>query len=619
MNDEPIFVGREKELEDFVSMLEREIGHWVFALTGAGGIGKTRLLEEMIVLSRDHGAIHSELIDFYYTDLHTETGLLSDIGQRLGFEHFPQLVQSLVRCGTGPAAVREEMLNLAVEHFISGLRDLASGHPVVLFFDTFEKATETGVAGWFLEEVLPQMRGSAVAVLAGRNAFRLAEGDYEVKGAPGYRDAVIPLPPEEVRLLSLATFSFSEVHEYLKQDLAKRDEGDVPLQVDAGRYADLDRPPAEVQTIWEKSEGHPVVVALAADWLAEWGAGSITDIADLPPEQFKRAMVSKVLDLSTPEDQAILRMAHVYHRFDAEILDACYPELREEGFDPGQVIRDLSRFSFRKYWPETGTCLLHDEMQRLVEHYVWGEIDLAKDVRRKISADVVEYYDRALAREPDERVRWVLEAERMYHRLYSDLEKERSKFWWATYDAWTQYKLDAVKMLLSMGEEVNGKLKDPLLDITCRVVRAWVQLAEGNPEEARKMAQSVLDDPASTQRTRAAALSALGVYVDRKGDVDLAIERYREALRFYRDLEARLVEGEAPPAEHGIPRLSELRAEIATLLNRIGIAHRRKGLLERAVAYYDQARAVARQDGNLELLADALNNRGRSCLAQCKG
>jgi len=596
---------RWNEMADFTSILERRVEYWVLAIAGGGGIGKTRLLEQMLAISQAYGTVHSGLIDFYYTDLQTETGLLNAIGSRVGFEHFPQLPQALERCGTGPAPVREEMLNIAVGHFVSGLRELAAGRTVVLFFDTFEKATETGVARWFLEKVLPQMRGSAVVVLAGRNTFRLADDGDEATGAEGYVPAIIPLSPEQVHLLSLASFSLSEVHHYLREYLIRRGVGDVPQ-----RYADPEKPPPEVRIIWEKSEGHPVLVALAADWLAEWGTGALADIRELPHRQSKRALVLKVLDLETPEDQAVMRMAHVYYRFDAEILDAIYPELREKGFAPGQVIQNLSRLSFVKYWPETGNCVLHDEMQRLIERYVWDEIDPTAEVRREISAEVVKYYDQAITKESDERFRWSLEAERMYHRLYSNLEKGRAEFWHQMDEAWSTYRLDLMRMLLSKGEEVNTRLRDSLLSVLWRAARAWVDLDEWDLERARERAQSVLDDPACTQLTRATALAALGVYADRKGDGDLAIERCQEAVRLYRDLEKRLVQGKALPTEHGIPRLKGVRAEISVLLNFIGIAHRRKGLLDEAVVYYNQAREVARQEEDPEWLAASLNNIG---------
>jgi tetratricopeptide (TPR) repeat protein len=596
MNGERIFVGRADELADFASMLERKVEYWVLALAGRGGMGKTRLLEQMIALSQANGVTHSGLIDFYYTDLQTETGLLSAIGSRLGFEHFPQLPESLEQCGTGPALVREEMLDVAVGHFVSGLQDLASGHTVAFFFDTFERAIGTGTARWFLEKVLPQMRGSAVVVLAGRNTFRLADGDHETTGAPGYGTAVIPLPPAEVCLLSLAPFSWLDVQEYLKEDLAQRGEGDVPL--------------LEVPTIWEKSKGYPVIVALAADWLAEWGTGSITEIADLSPEEFERAMVRKVRDLETPEDEVIIRMAHVYHRFDAEILDEVYPELREQGFDSEQVIKNLSRLSFVKYWPAKGNCLLHDEVQQLVERYVWDAIDAAKDVRREISANAVKYYNLAVAREPDERTRWSLEAERIYHCLYSDLEEARPKFWHQMEEAWDTYRLDLMKMLLSKGDEVNARLRDPVLNALCQTVYAWVSLEEWNLEDARQLAQDALDNPACTKRTRATALAALGVYAERRGDEDRAIECYEQALDLCRNLERWLEQDKMLPDEYNIPDLRGVRAYIAFLLNSIGIAHRRKGLMDQAVAYFDQAREVAYQEHNLEWWTASLNNLG---------
>jgi len=515
------------------------------------------------------------------------------------------LPESLEQCGTGPALVREEMLDVAVGHFISGLRDLASGCTVALFFDTFEKATETGAAKWFLEKVLPQMRDSAVVVLAGRNTFRLASGEYEAKGV-----AEIPLPPEEVRLLSLAPFSRLDVQEYLKKDLTQRGEGDVPLQVDPARYADLDKPPSEVPTIWKNSEGHPVIVALAADWLAEWGIGPITEIADLPPDQFKRAMVSRVRALETPEDEVVIRVAHVYHRFDAEILDAVYPELREQGFDPEQILKHLSRFSFVKCWPTTGNYLLHDEMQQLVEQYVWDEIDPVRDVRREISGNMVKYYDYVRTREPDERARWSLDAERIYHCLYSDLEEARPEFWRQMDEAWSTYRLDLMRVLLSKGEEVNSRLDDPLLRVLCWAAHAWVSLEEWDLEKAWQLAQDVLGNPACTQRVRATALAVLGVYADRKGDGDRAIGHYQQALEIYQDLERRLEQGETLPDEHGIPDLPGMHREIAFLQNSIGIAHRRKGLMDQAVAYFDQAREVAYREHNLEWWTASLNNLG---------
>lgn len=608
MDYEPIFVGRSNEIDAFTSMLERRARYRVLALPGPGGIGKTKLLRRMLSICQQRDILHSGLVDFYYTDLQTRAGLLDDLSSRLDAEHFPELAEPLKMSGTGPPALREEMLDRAVDKFISGFRELADGRLVALFFDTFEKATEVGVAEWFLADVLPKMPDSSIVVLAGRNDFFL--GDDKRETEKEYEPAVIPLAEEEVRLLPVEPFSLAEVKEYLREYLMKRGQGEVQLMVDPERYVDLAEPPAEVSVIWEKSEGHPVIVALAADWLAEWGTGSLMDVETLSPEQFKRVMVSKVRDLESPEDEAIVRMAHVYHRFSAEVLEVVYPELKEEGFNPEEVIRNLSRLSFVKYWPETGVCLLHDEMQRLVEEYVWNEIDPVKEVRREISARAVDYYDQALAETTEERARWSLMAERIYHRLYSDLESARPEFWHQMDDAWGAYKLDLMKMLLAKGAEVNTRLKDPLLYVLCHGSRAWVYLEEWNLEEARKEADSVLASPARTRRTSATARAALGVYADRKGDAGYAIGRYQDALETYRDLEKDLEEDRDIPDEAGIPSLRGIRLEIAMLLNLIGIVHRRQGLLDDAIEYYNQAREVAREEKDLEWWSAALNNIG---------
>lgn len=215
MKYDRIFVGRKAELEKFTSMLEGEVRPWVFVLAGPGGIGKTWLLRRFISLSQSRGAVNAGLLDFHYTDMQAPVGLLGTIGERLGREHFPDLAEILHRSEVASAAEREETLAAAVESFAAGLRDLASERTVALFFDTLERATETGVAEWFLGEMLPQVRDNAVVVLAGRNTFRLTDFEGEAKGAAGYAPAYLPLSPEDVYLHTLSTFTLKEVRQYL--------------------------------------------------------------------------------------------------------------------------------------------------------------------------------------------------------------------------------------------------------------------------------------------------------------------------------------------------------------------------------------------------------------------
>jgi tetratricopeptide (TPR) repeat protein len=610
MKRERIFVGREQELATFRAMVDREIEPWVLALAGPGGIGKTWLLQEFVSLAAQQNAPHSGLIDLYYTDLQTETGLLRAIGTHIGLEHFPGLLEALRESGKGPASVRAEKLADAVREFIRGLEALTAEGRVVILFDTFEKISGTHVATWFLGTVLPQMSEHVILVCAGRNDFLLADGSRGAQGSPSFGETVLPLPASEVRLLSLGAFAPEDVHQYLKEYLKQREEGAIPLQVDPGRYEDLKEPPSEIHVIWEKSRGHPVIVALTADWLAEWGTGMVADVADLSPEDFTRELVSKVRELETPEDEAIVRMAHVHHRFNARILEATYPDLPAKGLDPRAVIQTLRRFSFVKYWPETGTCLLHDEMQRLIERYVLDEIDKTKDLRREISAEMVEYYDGALAQEPDERRRWVLEAERMYHHLYSGARGAYADFWHKLDEAWDTYRLDLMRMVQTKGEEANTRLHDPTLEVLCLAARTWVSLEEWDLERVHDLAQRVLAHPAGVQTTRATALTVLSIYAERTGAVEDALETYHEALRIYQHLEERLEREETLADEHHIPTLPYVRNEIAKLYNHIGIVHRKNGQLDEAIEYYNRARDIAVQAENLEWWAASLNNIG---------
>lgn len=379
------FIGREEELSLVEDLLTASWGsRQVLLIHGPGGVGKTRLLREIHRRREEYAQrlekplLFTRIIDF------------DDVSVRLPWSFGQRLVAELGRKQFGEyldaqkVYVQYQLLGVSSDllreqdqrgrrEFIRGYNRVAERKRSCLLFDTTEKVQDTEL--WrYLQEAIEEMKNT-VLVMAGRELD-------EIKS-----DLEHLLGQEAVHFRPLSPFDESEARDYF-------------LHTDVG----VEIEPEMREKLYLLSGGHPIFIALAVEWLRrDMPIDHITTrpLAELQAldeerlaqarEEFEIILVNKILDL-TPIDQAVLRMAHVYLRFDDKILQYLL-ELSD-----GEMVslsRALHDFPFiRPRPPDIYT--LHDEMRRLVNEHTWPNIDPHGTQRRSVSAKMVSYYDEKL-------------------------------------------------------------------------------------------------------------------------------------------------------------------------------------------------------------------------------
>src|SRR5436190_5073635 len=77
-------IGREEYLQEIKSALrDRSVLSYAFYFKGPGGIGKTRLLEEVNKLASDESVKSVGIIDFYHNDMRSVSDLRAKIAEKL--------------------------------------------------------------------------------------------------------------------------------------------------------------------------------------------------------------------------------------------------------------------------------------------------------------------------------------------------------------------------------------------------------------------------------------------------------------------------------------------------------------------------------------------------------
>ena len=401
-----LFVGRQRELEQFESLLTPAAGMTVLSVhtQGDGGIGKTQLLRRMqqICAARpEEVAFTRELIDFYHTESRSRMGVMSQIAVNLGLRHFPDFAGCVRQYqDTADASKREELLAQVQEVFRRNYQAFSekmarSGKVIALFFDTYEviqnvdplsrdaEIEVTRFSHWLESHLFPCLSDNTRLIISGR---------YPVQELDCARFRVIEL--------NLAHFSLADTVAFWKHCFAV--ETDAALNERIGS-------PELLRAFHLLADGRPVLLALFADWMnyarrplspqelvdeitRRTGAIGAT-VTPRQKDLFERVLIERVTALNSSEDHAITYLAFAYRRMTPEIfhaisdlpLDECRRVLLDE----------LKPLSFIKY--KSGECvLLHDEMRRLVVKHWWDAHDDAREMRRDLARQLVAYYERNL-------------------------------------------------------------------------------------------------------------------------------------------------------------------------------------------------------------------------------
>ena len=579
-----IFIGREQEMSTMMDLLHADVddprSKWMLAIHGEGGIGKTQLLYQFAKAAQSHyldshrlephtviGVAHP--IDFYLTANQTEAGILKSLADQLPQAEFQAFYTVLY--GEYQRSGDEELLRAS---FLECYSNLDADH-IVLLFDTIEQASDA--AQRFCKEVLPKLKQGGkgqygtLIIAAGRESltrFLTNDGiqDYPLKG-----------------------LSQAEIQQYFRQYSQKRSR--QPLQQSASETPQPWITPSFITRVTELSKGRPILIALTIDWL---NYGNMPDdFAVQNPEAFERLMVEQIQEIRTPEDQMILAMAQLHRRFDQGFLQTIF------GFSETQaeaMIRSLTRFSFVKtHYAADGeivSCLLHDEMRRLVLSYVWNRYDPNGELRQEWSAKAVEYYEQLITTLSETQqnlaLRQTLERERLSYWLQTDLAAGFS-YWRQLYaKAGFPYEKEALNQEVQLFER-KLSFEDQL---------------------ELKFCQSYTD---YERRDYLAALEAFATVLAQSSDIALKADIYPMMIycsTHLSQIEKSLALGAESEAwfrqELDNPLASsevqdKLQHAYGKTLNAVGYAHRNQGRYDTAIAYYERSLEVL---GNL-VQADA--------------
>jgi tetratricopeptide (TPR) repeat protein len=302
-------------------------------------------------------------------------------------------------------------------------------------------------------------------------------------------------------------------------------------------------------------------------------------------------------------------MAQARYRFDVELLSSLMELSRHES---EEMIESSSKLPFVKTKPE-GLYVLHDEMQRMVTEYVWSYLDPLGTERRLISKKIVDYYNWKLQTEEDEIRKQALTAEKAYHVLYADLEKEKkySVFGHLIRDAYNAYQFGYMEALIGKGREYNKTISvlDKVLDRIIESSTTWLLFERWDTDKAEQLFRELWEEPGLEVRIKASVALGLGGCAGRRGNYERARELYEEAVGIYNGLESGGI-----PLEDGfeVP-LSEVKEERAALLHDIGWTFRRQGNWHKTREYYERSLEEALKIGDKSRIAMCYNDIGFVC------
>ena len=608
-----LFIGRRRELKLFEDMLFRKRPEWILHISGPGGIGKTRLLEQMLEEAQTIQVeeplkgvlLTAGLVDFYKTANHTFFGLLGDIARQLGWIHFGTFEKELSRfrhlLSREPepdVTERHEAARRVTEAFFDDYGRLIRDYRIVLLFDTCEEAR--GMENWLMDTFLPRLvslEELTSTVDEEGTELETAEMcvDHTILVIAGRKQLAFPEHlASYVNVRTLEPFTVEETRAFFREG------GLGPERVSEEL----------LEQIHDLSAGSLLYIALSFDWLYN-EVGTPEELV-APGESFGERLISWVLRLKGDEDRAILYMALAWRRMHTALLSHLLQMEKEEA---DELIERMSRFSFIKYRPpgeefKEGSVLLHDEMRDLVMRHAWPKFG-SEDTKRQLLQQVIGWYrERIRELEGDdvlagtaspryEETRYLL-AEWGYYQMRVSLEKGFASVEPLFRQAVHHLDLAFCELL---NEEVNrfsNRLTHAQLD-QLRFREALTASRRERFGEAIDIWRGLLRRPDFDRKLQATTLMLLTEAESYTGRVDQAIEHGEKAEKLYKQLLQ-------DPAY--VEQRSLLEREKGQLYNNLGFAYRVKGQMDLAFEYYQRSLEVRRTRKGA---ARTLNNMGFVC------
>ncbi len=390
------FVGRREELDRIRRAFEAREGK-VFYITGPGGIGKTRLLQEILDEFAREGncTVAREPVDLYHPVNRSMEGLLEAVRVSTGLELRRyqevkgELEKLVLEAGAAFREIEEKRRELA-RAFLEDWEKESRGRFIVVAFDTLEKLHYESdrfqellkaeieypvVRSWLFREFLPGA-SRALILLAGRPRETLARELREILG-----DRLVEI--------TLGSFSEKETLEYFKAIIGQL----APESIERQRLEKL--PEETLRVINLLTGGRPILISLVADYLAT--ADLLLPIFIKPPEEIKelesireqveRALINQIMELPDPLRTTVYYLAWTRRGMEAELLAKLMDASKE---DAEGRLQEARRLSFVKTRPGDGRVFLHDEMYDLMDKHLLSSC--TPEERKRIYMGCVDYF-----------------------------------------------------------------------------------------------------------------------------------------------------------------------------------------------------------------------------------
>jgi tetratricopeptide (TPR) repeat protein len=566
------FIGRQQELAQIDSLINAWDTRRVVFINGGGGIGKTRLLQEIYARHRLNARLCvAEIIDLDDPNLNTSESVGQRIADLVGVRRFAPYQELLrdwhkmERAGVSLAGLDFQSKKVR-QAFIDNFNQATAGQRVVLFLDTTDRFGNTEL--WdYLRHLISAAR-NAVFLIAGRNAAELGTQLAHDLG-------------EDVLIIDLRPLVAEDSEEYLRQKLAILH---IPLAPDLAKK------------LLMLAEGRPILIDLAIEWIArniplDWMLKGDDKVIDkLPAEaikqhqkRFEAHLVLHIAEVRNAIDRLTLLMSRVYP-LKPEMV-AWFLNLPPD--EAEALVQEAKTYVFVKQLPD-GRISLHDEMRRMVIDHVWPELDPDGDRQRADSRAAIGYIAREIEalkkhiatlasvedframtlRDTLEGELWVQEEQRLRHTLYVDLDEGIEAFIAIFDEADKAYHPHIRGLLLETLQPFCDSLSsEQQYQIGLR--RAQYLFDITRYTEAREVLIDLLEKKDSNTLERIDRLILLANTEIRLGNVSVGVSEFEKA--------------------HTLAQAIDDVTVRARVKNMLGWGYRRLGQFEKAVDYYSEA------------------------------